>query len=30
MAAPEGSGKKKRKNKTSVNADIWLRNSNNE
>ena len=27
MAAPEGSGKKKRKKKTSVNADIWLRNS---
>ncbi len=27
MAKPEGSGKKKRKNKTSVNADIWLRNS---
>jgi superfamily II DNA/RNA helicase len=27
MAKPEGSGKKKRKNKTSVNADIWLQNS---
>jgi len=27
MAKPEGSGKKKRKKKTSVNADIWLRNS---
>lgn len=27
MAKPEGTGKKKRKNKTSVNADIWLRNS---
>jgi len=27
MAKPEGSGKKKRKNKSSVNADIWLRNS---
>jgi superfamily II DNA/RNA helicase len=27
MAKPEGSGKKKRKNKISVNADIWLRNS---
>jgi len=27
MAAPEGSGKKKRKKKKSVNADIWLRNS---
>lgn len=27
MAKPEGSGKKKRKNKTLVNADIWLRNS---
>jgi len=27
MAKPEGSGKKKRKNKKSVNADIWLRNS---
>lgn len=27
MAKPEGSGKKKRKSKTSVNADIWLRNS---
>tara|TARA_R110002167_G_scaffold348970_2_gene560681 strand:+ start:16504 stop:17844 length:1341 start_codon:yes stop_codon:yes gene_type:complete len=25
MAKPEGSGKKKRKKKTSVNADIWLR-----
>jgi ATP-dependent RNA helicase RhlE len=23
MAKPEGSGKKKRKNKKSVNADIW-------
>ena len=27
MAKPEGSGKKKRKNKSPVNADIWLRNS---
>ena len=27
MAKPEGSGKKKRKNKTPTNADIWLRNS---
>ena len=27
MAKPEGSGKKKRKKKTSVNADIWLRHS---
>ncbi|OUR61385.1 RNA helicase [Colwellia sp. 39_35_sub15_T18] len=27
MAKPEGSGKKKRKNKKPVNADIWLRNS---
>ena len=27
MAKPEGSGKKKRKNKEQVNADIWLRNS---
>lgn len=27
MAKPEGSGKKKRKKKTSINADIWLRNS---
>jgi superfamily II DNA/RNA helicase len=26
MAKPEGSGKKKRKNKASVNPDIWLRN----
>jgi hypothetical protein len=25
MAKPEGSGKKKRKNKEQVNADIWLR-----
>jgi len=25
MAKPEGSGKKKRKNKVQVNADIWLR-----
>lgn len=25
MAKPQGSGKKKRKNKTPVNADIWLR-----
>ncbi len=30
MAKPEGSGKKKRKNKKSVNADIWLRNSDSE
>ena len=27
MAKPEGSGKKKGKKKTSVNADIWLRNT---
>jgi len=27
MARPEGTGKKKRKNKTLDNADIWLRNS---
>ncbi|MBL4899950.1 MAG: DEAD/DEAH box helicase [Colwellia sp.] len=27
MAKPEGSGKKKRKKKAPVNADIWLRNS---
>jgi len=27
MAKPEGSGKKIRKNKQQVNADIWLRNS---
>ncbi|NRA55349.1 MAG: DEAD/DEAH box helicase [Gammaproteobacteria bacterium] len=27
MARPEGTGKKKRKNKAPVNADIWLRNS---
>jgi superfamily II DNA/RNA helicase len=27
MAKPEGSGKKKRKKKTTVNADIWLRHS---
>lgn len=27
MAAPEGTGKKKRKKKVQVNADIWLRNS---
>ncbi|WP_094752148.1 DEAD/DEAH box helicase [Psychromonas sp. CD1] len=27
MAKPEGSGKKKRKNKAPINADIWLRNS---
>jgi ATP-dependent RNA helicase RhlE len=27
MAKPEGSGKKKRKNKEQVNADIWLRKS---
>lgn len=27
MAKPEGSGKKKRKNKAQVNADIWLRKS---
>ena len=27
MAKPEGSGKKKRKKKASVNADIWLRHS---
>ncbi len=27
MAKPEGSGKKKRKKKVPVNADIWLRNS---
>lgn len=27
MAKPEGTGKKKRKNKPTVNADIWLRNS---
>ncbi|AGH81636.1 ATP-dependent RNA helicase [Psychromonas sp. CNPT3] len=27
MAKPEGSGKKKRKNKPTINADIWLRNS---
>lgn len=27
MAKPEGSGKKKRKNKVQINADIWLRNS---
>ncbi|MGF1759865.1 DEAD/DEAH box helicase [Photobacterium sagamiensis] len=26
MAKPEGSGKKKRKNKASVNEDVWLRN----
>ena len=25
MAKPEGSGKKKRKKKMSVNADIWLK-----
>jgi len=30
MAPPEGSGKKKRKNKAPVNADIWLRNSDSE
>jgi superfamily II DNA/RNA helicase len=27
MAKPEGSGKKKGKNKKTINADIWLRNS---
>ena len=27
MAKPEGSGKKKRKKKMTINADIWLRNS---
>ncbi len=27
MAKPEGTGKKKRKKKATVNADIWLRNS---
>jgi ATP-dependent RNA helicase RhlE len=27
IAKPEGSGKKKRRNKVQVNADIWLRNS---
>lgn len=27
MAAPEGSGKKKRKKKNTINADIWLRRS---
>ncbi|PKG40980.1 RNA helicase [Psychromonas sp. Urea-02u-13] len=27
MAKPEGSGKKKNKNKVQINADIWLRNS---
>jgi len=27
MAKPEGSGKKKRKNKAPLNTDIWLRNS---
>jgi len=27
MAKPEGSGKKKRKNKAPVNTDIWLKNS---
>ncbi|NRA85083.1 MAG: ATP-dependent helicase, partial [Gammaproteobacteria bacterium] len=27
MAKPEGSGKKKRKNKAPTNADIWLKNS---
>jgi ATP-dependent RNA helicase RhlE len=26
MAKPEGSGKKKRKNKASLNEDIWLDN----
>ncbi|MFT5809125.1 MAG: ATP-dependent RNA helicase RhlE [Moritella dasanensis] len=30
MAPPEGSGKKKRKNKAPDNADIWLRNSDSE
>jgi len=27
MAKPEGSGKKKRKKNTTINADIWLRSS---
>ncbi|MFT2112226.1 DEAD/DEAH box helicase [Marinomonas sp. 2405UD68-3] len=27
MAKPEGSGKKKRKNKVSVNGDVWLKNT---
>jgi hypothetical protein len=27
MSAPEGTGKKKRKKKNTINADIWLRNS---
>ena len=27
MAAPEGTGKKKRKNKVQVNADVWLKKS---
>lgn len=30
MAKPEGTGKKKRKKKTTINADIWLRNSDSE
>ncbi|MCJ8321956.1 MAG: DEAD/DEAH box helicase [Colwellia sp.] len=30
MAKPEGTGKKKRKKKTSINADIWLRHSESE
>jgi len=30
MAKPEGSGKKKRKNKKTINADIWLKHSESE
>lgn len=30
MAPPEGSGKKKRKNKAPINADVWLNNSDSE
>jgi hypothetical protein len=30
MAAPEGTGKKKRKKKASINADIWLKHSDTE
>lgn len=30
MAKPEGSGKKKRKKKTTINADIWLRSADSE